>query len=245
MKKIIAVMILAAVAVSSVQAGTVAQVLASPGRLESDLARDKRSHPEVIIGLLEIGAGDAVADIFAGGGYYSEILGQLVTPGGEVLMHNNQAYISFVGDALKKRFDGRELPGVRRHDREIDNLDLGESTLDAAIIIMSYHDLYHTTDGWPAIDRADFMGRIVRALRPGGRFLIVDHAAAAGTGSDSAQDLHRIEADFARQDVESYGLKYKGKSDALRNPDDHYDLTVFDSKVRGKTDRFILMFEKP
>jgi len=245
MKKIIAGIILMTAGIVTVQAGSVAEVLASPGRLESDLARDKRSHPEVIIELLEIKAGDRVADIFAGGGYYSEIIGQLVTPGGEVLMHNNQAYISFVGDALKKRFDGRELVGVQRHDREVDNLDLGEGSLDAAMIIMSYHDLYHTTEGWPAIDKTDFMGQIVRALKPGGRFLIVDHAAAAGTGSDSAQDLHRIEEAFARRDVESYGLKYTGKSDALQNPDDDYSMIVFDPKVRGKTDRFILVFEKP
>lgn len=152
------------------QAETVAEALANPARLASDLERDKRSQPDAIIELLDIKAGDRVADIFAGGGYYSEIIGRVVTPGGEVLMHNNQAYISFVGEALIKRFEGRELQGVRRHDREVDNLNLGESNLDAAMIIMSYHDLYHTTDGWPAIDRANFMGQIVRALKPGGAF---------------------------------------------------------------------------
>jgi len=226
-------------------AGTVEQALAEPGRLPADLERDERSHPAVIIELLGIETGDRVADIFAGGGYYSEILGRVVSPGGEVLMHNNQAYLQFSGRELERRFDGREPVGVRRHEREVDQLDLGENTLDAAIIIMSYHDLYHTAEGWPAIDKANFMGQIVRALKPGGRFLIVDHAAAAGTGSDSAQDLHRIEESFARADVESFGLKYKGKSDELRNPDDDYGVIVFDPKVRGKTDRFILLFEKP
>jgi len=246
-KRIVSVMMLAVVAVLPVQtqAETVTEALANPTRLASDLERDKRSHPEVIIELLDIKAGDRVADIFAGGGYYSEILGRVVSPGGEVLMHNNQAYIAFVGDALKKRLDGRELPGVQRHDREIGDLDLGENNLDAALIIMSYHDLYHTADGWPAIDRADFMGQIVRALKPGGRFLIVDHDAAPGTGKDSAQELHRIEESFARKDVESHGLKYVGKSDALHAEGDDYSVIVFDPKVRGKTDRFVLVFAKP
>jgi predicted methyltransferase len=227
------------------QAETVTEALAHPSRLASDLERDKRSQPEVIIELLEIKPGDRVADIFAGGGYYSEILGRMVSPGGEVLMHNNQAYIAFVGDALKKRFEVRELPGVQRHDREVNDLDLGENNLDAAMIIMSYHDLYHTADGWPAIDRADFMGQIVRALKPGGRFLIVDHDAAPGTGKDSAQKLHRIEESFVRKDVESHGLKYAGKSDALHRDGDDYGVIVFDPEVRGKTDRFVLVFEKP
>ena len=238
-------MVAATACAVQVQAESVTEALANPGRLASDLERDKRSQPEVIVELLNIKVGDRVVDIFAGGGYYSEIIGRVVGPGGEVLMHNNQAYISFVGEALTKRFEGRDVPGVQRHDREVDDLDLGENNLDAAMIIMSYHDLYHTTDGWPAIDVADFMRQIVRALKPGGRFLIVDHVAAPGTGKDSAQELHRIEESFARKDVESHGLKYTGKSNALHTEGDDYGVIVFDPKVRGKTDRFVLVFEKP
>ena len=230
---------------TQVQAASTPEILANPSRLESDLERDKRSQPQIIVELLALKAGDRVADIFAGGGYYSEILGQVVAPDGEVLMHNNLAYLSYVGGELDKRFSGRDVLGVKRHDREVDSLDLGEGTLDAAMIIMSYHDLYHTVEGWPKIDAANFIGQIVRALKPGGRFLIVDHVAATGTGKDSAQDLHRIEEAFARSDVESYGLRYREASDALRNGEDDYSLTVFDPKVRGKTDRFILVFEKP
>ena len=228
-----------------VQAASTHDILTAPDRLESDVKRDVRSQPQVIVELLALKAGDRVADIFAGGGYYSEILGRVVAPGGDVLMHNNRAYINYAGPQLEQRFTAREVIGVKRHDREVDRMDLGEGELDAAIIIMSYHDLYHTADGWPVIDAAHFMGQIVRALKPGGRFLIVDHAAAAGTGKDSAQDLHRIEEAFARADVERYGLRYKGASDALRNTADNYQVTAFDPSVQGKTDRFILVFEKP
>jgi predicted methyltransferase len=244
MRALIAGLLMVAI-VLPVQAGTIEQALSNPDRLEEDRKRDERSRPDVVLELLGLKAGDKVADIFAGAGYYSELIGQIVTPGGEVLLHNNKAYVSFVGEELSKRFDGRELVGVQRHDREIDNLDLGENSLDAAIIIMSYHDLYHTTEGWPLINAAEFMGQIVKALKPGGRFLLVDHAAEVGSGSSSAQDLHRIDADFVRQDVERYGLKHTDSSDALRNPEDDYSLTAFDPAVRGKTDRFILLFKKP
>ena len=158
---------------------------------------------------------------------------------------NNQVHPQPVGEALDKRFNGREVVGVTRHDREVDNLDLGENSLDAIMIVMSYHDLYHTAEGWPAIDAADFMRQIVGALKPGGRFLLVDHAATNGTGKSAAQDLHRIEEAFVRRDVESYGLKFSGSSDALRNPKDDGSLSPFNPLVRGKTDRFILVFKKP
>ena len=229
----------------SVQAGTIDGALGHIGRLDADIKRDERSHPKVILELLDIKEGDRVADIFAGGGYYSELIGRIVTPGGEVLLHNNKAYLKYVQKSLDKHLKDRELPGVTRHDREAANLDLGENSLDAAIIIMSYHDLYHTAKDWPAIDAASFMGQIVKALKPGGRFLLVDHAAKAGSGSSAAQELHRIEEVFVRKDVESYGLKYAGGSDVLRNPEDDHSLTAFDPKVRGKTDRFVLLFKKP
>lgn len=194
---------------------------------------------------MDIQSGDRVVDIFAGAGYYSEIIAQVVSPGGELLMHNNKAYIAYVAKALEKRFEGRAVAGVKRHDREVDNLDLGENNLDAAMIVMSYHDLYHTAKDWPSINAANFIGQIVRALKPGGRFLVVDHAAATGTGNSSAQQLHRIEESFARADIESYGLILKASSGVLRNPDDDHSVMVFDPIIRGKTDRFVLVFEKP
>jgi predicted methyltransferase len=36
-----------------------------------------------------------------------------------------------------------------------------------------------------------------------------------------------------------------GFSEALRNPDDTHAVFVFDEAIRGKTDRFVLVFEKP
>ncbi|MBT4521173.1 MAG: class I SAM-dependent methyltransferase [Halieaceae bacterium] len=245
MKKIVAAALLMVTSIMPLHAETLTKVLADPDRSIADQKRDARSRPDVVIELLGIGEGDRVADIFAGGGYYSELLGSVVSPGGDVLLHNNKAYLGFAAKALDARFAKGAPPGVTRHDREVDDLDLGEGNLDAAMIIMSYHDLYHSSEGWPTIDVADFMGQIVKALKPGGRFLIVDHQGAVGTGSSAAQDLHRIDEAFARKDVESYGLKYVASSDVLRNPDDDFSLSPFDPKVRGITDRFILVFEKP
>ena len=248
MKKImpyLSLVLLIALHLPAVQAGTVAEALTSPTRLASDLERDKRSHPAEILALLNLQSGDRVVDIFAGAGYYSEIIAQVVSPDGEVLMQNNNAYIAYVAKPLERRFEGRVVTGVKRHDREADNLDLGESNLDAAMIVMSYHDLYHTAKDWPAIDVSNFLGQIVRALKPGGRFLVVDHAAATGTGKSSAQELHRIEESFARTDIESYGLTFKASSNVLRNPSDDHSLMVFDPAIQGKTDRFVLVFEKP
>lgn len=228
------------------EASTLASALADPHRLDADRERDARSRPDVTLPLLGLSPGDRVADIFAGGGYYSELIGRVVGEDGEVLLVNNAAYAQFAGKALKARMDRRDVGPITIHTREADNLDLGTNTLDAALIIMSYHDLYHVDadNGWAAIDAADFLGQIATALKPGGRFLIVDHHAEPGSDKAAAQDLHRIDAAFTKRDITSHGFKLVGESDVLRNPDDDYSVNVFDPSVRGNTDRFVLVFEK-
>jgi predicted methyltransferase len=239
-------LILGLTAVAS-QGASVQEAMNQPGRLAADLQRDARSRPDAVIPLLQLQSGDRVADIWAGGGYYSELLGRIVGAQGQVLLVNNAAYKQFASKALAQRTQGRKLPGVIIHDREAEDLDLGENQLDAALIVMSYHDIYHVDEknGWRAIDPGNFLGQIYTALKPGGRFLIIDHAASPGSGKRDAQELHRIDPEFATADILSHGFILAGSSDALRNPDDDYSLMVFDPAVRGRTDRFILVFTKP
>lgn len=224
----------------------VTEAINKPGRLPADLERDARDRPEVILPLLQLQPGDRVADIFAGGGYYSELIASIVGAEGNVLLVNNLAYNEFAGEALAKRQAGRDMGSVTLHTREAEDLDLGQDSLDAALIILSYHDLYHVDEanGWRRIDAANFLGQIHRALKPGGRFLVVDHYAPSGTGIASTQDLHRIDVEFAKSDIGSRGFRLVAESDILRNPEDDYGVMVFDPKVRGKTDRFVLVFEK-
>jgi len=103
---------------------------------------------------------------------------------GQVLLQNNQAYRQFVGEALTSRFEGRNPGAITLLNSEAEDLKLGDGTLDAALIIMSYHDLFYDDAelGWPQIDDENFIGQIYASLKPGGRFLIVDHVAQAGSG---------------------------------------------------------------
>jgi predicted methyltransferase len=242
-----ALLLAASTAANSVAAeqDPVAAALAADDRLAADIERDGREHPAKILALLKIGPGSRVADIFAGGGYYSELIGRVVAPDGVVLMHNNTPYIQFAAKGIAERFEGREVANVVRHDREPDDLDLGENNLDAVMIIMSYHDLFYTDESWPPINADDFIGQIAMALKPGGRFLIVDHVAAAGSGKAAAQELHRIDPAFARAHIEAQGLTFVADSDVLRRQDDDHTLFVLDPEIRGKTDRFVQVYEKP
>jgi predicted methyltransferase len=224
----------------------ISQAMTAAERSDADRARDARSRPDVTLAMLDIGPGDVVFDVFGGGGYYSELIARVVGEDGKVYLHNNQAYRNFVNEGLTERMKQNQMPQMIQYDREVDDLDLTPNSLDAAMIIMSYHDLFYDDrgNGWPQIDHQDFMQQIYTGLKTGGRFMIVDHQANAGRQAFDSQSLHRIEKDYAIERIEAIGFKLVAESAVLANPNDDKSTSVFTPEIRGKTDRFIVVFEK-
>jgi predicted methyltransferase len=221
--------------------------LANPARSDSDRTRDLRDHPAEVLGLADFRPGMKIADIFGGGGYYSEILSYVVGPTGEVRLINNPAYDGYSKKSRELHLAGNRLPNVRYEVLPPEAMKLGQGTLDGALIVMSYHDLYvvDPKDNWPAIDASQFIDQIVAGLKPGGVLLIVDHDARKGSGKADTQVLHRIEEAYAIADFKAHGLQFAGSLPLLRNPADDHSLNVFDKGIRGKTDRFVHLYRKP
>jgi predicted methyltransferase len=216
------------------------------GRSAEDQARDSLDHPAEILRLAKIKPGMKVADVLAGGGYYSELLSYLVGPTGHVLMINNQAFDDFSDNGWMSRLAQSRLPNVEHRTLSLEHLELGKNSLDAILLIKVYHDLYWPgPEGpWPKFDPEEVLNQLVAALKPGGVLLLVDHSAKLGTGHSQAGILHRIDEDFARKDFTSRGLELLDHSDLLRNPSDQRTLVSFKSPILGKTDRFVLVFKK-
>ena len=227
-------------------ASIIASALANPARSEADRERDGRDQPAAILALAGFGPGMIIADIFGGGGYYSEILSGVVGPQGKVLLINNAPYDAYAKKGLAPRLADGRLPNVDYRIVPSEAMQLGTSALDGALIVMSYHDLYvvDPENDWPAIDAGQFLDQIATALKPGGVLLIVDHAARDGSGSSDANTLHRIDESFAKKDISSHGLELISSSEILRNEDDPRDKGVFDESIKGKTDRFVHVYRK-
>jgi predicted methyltransferase len=75
--------------------------------------------------------------------------------------------------------------------------------------------------------------------------LLVDHAAAADAPLAVGGTLHRISEGAIEALGQAAGLTLRERSDALRNANDDRTGNVFDEAIRGQTDRFVLVFEKP
>ena len=215
----------------------------APDRPADDKALDAGRKPDQVLAFFGIKPGMKVADLFAGGGYTTELLSRAVGPTGTVYSQNGPFPEKYkkIADAWKARLQKPALKNVVEVDKPADAPDLlpvAPGTLDVALINLNYHDLV----GFKA-DRAKMNASVFAALKPGGIYGIVDHSAKAGSGDRDTTTLHRIDENFVIEEVEKSGFKLVARSSALRHPED--DRTWFVFEHRGETDRFILKFQKP
>ncbi len=95
---------------------------------------------------------------------------------------------------------------------------------DIVWISDNYHDL-HDPFFAPA-DVAKVNAAVFKALKPGGIYLVLDHAARPARAWPTPTP-YRIDAASVKSEVEAAGFKLVGESDALKNPaDDHSKLVV-------------------
>ena len=224
----------------------IARAVAAPERSAKDRERDAIDKPAELLAFAGVKPGMKVADFFAGGGYWSELLLRAVGPTGSVTLVNNPGYYFFSRDGLKERFADGRLKDIKQRVVETGNLDLGSEQFDLIVIFMGYHDLYWVdeSNGWPKIDAGLVLDQLNRALKPGGKLLVVDHAAKEGTGSSAATDLHRIDEAFTRKDITAHGFVVEKAWPGYRNSTDDHSKEVFDASIRGKTDRFTHLYKK-
>ena len=220
---------------------SVEEALAAEGRTEEDRARDAGRMPARVLDFFGIGAGSRVADLLSGGGYYTRILAPVVGPDGAVYAGNNPFFDRFGAEALTALLGEPGFENVMRIDAPVDEVPLpNDASLDAVMIVLAYHDLWLTDE-----DRGELNRRVLAALRPGGVYGIIDHHAAEGAGTSVIESLHRIEESVIVDEITGAGFELAASGDFLANPDDDRSLIVFNPDIRGRTDRFVLRFEKP
>ncbi|TNE35865.1 MAG: methyltransferase domain-containing protein [Alphaproteobacteria bacterium] len=215
--------------------------LASTDRAEADRARDEGRKPADVLEFFGVTPGMTVLDLMAAGGYYTEVLSLAVGPEGHVYAQNPEFVLKFNNGAnalqLDERLANNRLPNAERLDSEFTDLGVENDSLDFVITALNFHDVHQYDLGVEAL-----VDGVYRALKPGGVFGVIDHAGEPGKDNPS---MHRLEKQIAIDAMEAGGFEYVGESDVLANPEDTHDKMVFDSSIRGHTDRFVLKFRKP
>ena len=218
--------------------------IASTERTDKDRERDAREKPAEVLAFAGVKPGMTVVDMFAGGGYYTELLAGVVGPTGKVISINNVPYEQYSKDAVKARYTEGRLKNVERRLVEASYINVPPKSVDLIVICMSYHDAFwiDEKEGWPEINIDGFVGSLKNMLKPGGKLLIIDHNAPAGSGREMAGKAQRLNEEFAKKSLTSRGFVLEKTYDGLRNKDDQLDKVVFDPAVRGKTDRYVHLY---
>lgn len=207
-------------------------VLTNSNRPDNERQIDAVRKPQEVMAFYGVKKGDKVADLFAARGYYTEILSQLVGPEGVVYSANATAR-----PELHERVKQPSMANVRVIDGPFDKVALPQDgSLDFVFIHLDYHELAADT-------RAAMNRRVFASLKRGGSYGVVDHSAAAGRGDQDAKTFHRIEKALVIKDATAAGFRLAEEGSMLARADDTRDFSV--TKLRDRSDRFVLKFVKP
>lgn len=219
-------------AACSASAPNYSAVVANPDRPATERELDAARKPAEVLAFYDVKAGDKVADLWAGRGYYTAILSEVVGPSGVVYTVNPTSR-----EEINQRWKAPQFANVKVADGAFDKLALPQDgSLDFVLIHLNYHDVD------PSV-RAAMNQRILAALKRGGIYAVVDHSAKDGSGNEAIKTLHRIDKLQVIKEVTAAGFTLAKEGSMLRKPEDKRDFNV--NKERDKDDRFVLAFQKP
>lgn len=190
----------------------IAQVMGHRGA--AWLERPERAEveqPDRVVDSLGLQPDDVVADIGAGTGYFTFRIAERVPEGGVYAVDIQPQML----DILMERAWELGFENVEPVRGDVDDPNLPEKAVDLALVVDAYHEFSHPRE---------MMEGIVRALRPGGRIVLVEYR-----GEDPSvpiKPLHTMTEAQVRRELEAVGLRWVETKDFL--PRQH-----------------VLVFEKP
>ena len=201
-----------------------------------------------LIRFARVTAGSTVIDVYPGDGDWTRLFSDIVGPEGRVYSFVPAEVAHFKNDPFGRMQTLAKEPG--RENVEAVSADLvaiAEVTqpADTLWLHLFYHDLHTTLMQTRGATAAQFNRAVYDRLKPGGSYVIVDHAAAVGSRTNDAQSLHRIEPASVREEVEAAGFVLDAENTILANKDESHAIKVFDPSIKGATDRFAYRFVKP
>jgi FkbM family methyltransferase len=172
----------------------ISQVMGHPGigwleRFE----REREEAPSKAIEMLKLAPNTIIADIGAGSGYYAFRIAQLV-PEGRVLAVDIQPEML---DFLNKEAARKQIQNVQPHRGTIESVQLPASTLDAALMVDSYHEFSHP---------AEMLRSLHQALKPGGKIYLLEFRAE--DPMVPIKPLHKMTQAQAIKEFEAFGFTF-------------------------------------
>ena len=165
--------------------------------------RDAWQRPDQIMDALQIGEGSVVADLGAGGGWFTVRLARAVGPNGRVYAEDIQPQMI---EAI-----GRRVARAGLDDRVKTVLGtpvdpkLPAHTLDAALIVDAYHEIEQ-----PVV----LLRNLSKALKPTGTITVINFKRDGGGPGPSMEE--RVDPEKVVADARAAGLALRKRENFLR-----------------------------
>ena len=218
--------------------------MAMDHRDETDRVRDQNRDPVRALAFFGLKQDMKVIEFAPGNGWYTKILAPLLQEQGELYLAYNSDWLKGLDPLLKmKSFrTTTKLPIALDWNGEerryaLGNLDFGMSDADMVLNIREYHN-------FNAEDKAKLNTAAFDALKPGGKYVIVDHSRRH-MQAESDELRRREDPVKVILEVQAAGFVLADQSDMFYRPDDQLRYEVGRKTVAGNTDRFSLVFIKP
>ena len=215
----------------------VAAAVADTNRPAVDKERDAMRRPAEMMAASGIKAGDKVIELVPGGGYVTRLISKIVGPTGHVYAANlptfNERFktgvLAVTGNPGYGNVSVLEMPFAELKAPE---------PVDVVWTSENYHDFQNM--GMFSTDTNAMNRAVFAALKPGGRYIVTDFVAAAGSGKRDTQMLHRIDPELIKSEVQTAGFRLESQSNVLAHPEDPHT-----ARSGQSSDQVYFIFRKP
>ena len=177
--------------------------LAAQDRAADERRREEWQKVDQIFAAMGVRAGATVADVGAGDGFFTSRLSRAVGPQGRVFAVDIDDKAL---ERLRRRLEEEKIQNVTVIRGTTDDPKLPDRTLDAALIVNSYHEM---------TEHQTILSALRRALKPDGRLVIVEPVSESRRGRPRADQVkdHEIDPEFVLQETRAAGFRVVGLED--------------------------------
>lgn len=225
-------------------AAKVEAALELPYRTEADRDRDRNRRPVQALTAMGLREDMRVFEFGPGNGWYTKILAPVLKEKGHLSIGYAEQWLANL-DELMQAPEMEKVERINlamRWDGELrafqfDGMDFQVGELDMFLNIREYHNLHGE-------ERAEFNNAAFAALKPGGRYVVIDHTRRH-MQDDSPENWRREDPVKVLVEVQQAGFELVEQFAMFYRLDDTLEYEVGRRSVAGNTDRFFFVFRKP
>jgi precorrin-6B methylase 2 len=158
--------------------------------------REQQERARDVLAFLGVTPGASVADVGAGGGFYTVRLARLVGPTGKVVAVDIDPRVL---DRLRQRVREEQLSNVEVVQGKADDPLLAENSFDAILIVNAYHEM---------VDHQAVLRHLRTALKPQGKLVLLEplDTSLRNATRDQQTTKHSIASSYAIGELRDAGF---------------------------------------